>query len=273
MLKLIVFITSMSYAVSSMANCTDLFIKRSESRSATDKAIDCFSKLTNSNQSEDLKSDTLIKLSYLSMFKSEFYLKSDSEKILELEKAMAFAENGALVFGRLFDLSSYEKLSEIEKDSVARALYFYGTATARYVEYKGKLEAIRRLSLIKRTMNTVIRLGREKLEHYGAHRTLAILNAKVPVIAGGDKALARKYFEIAITKSQTGLGVSSYPLNNLMFAEFLFESSDKNMACTQLKKVTKLSITQIESLDNDYTFESINDLAKAKKRFSEYGCH
>lgn len=264
-MKIIILILSLSFSLSSMADCNDLFENRSESNSITEAAINCYSKLSAS-------SETLTKLSYLSIFKAEFYLKTEREKISELEKAMAYAEKAALVYGRLFDMRTYETLSEIEKDAVARALYFYGTATARYVEYKGKLEAIRKLSLIKRTMNTVLRLNRDSLEHFGAHRTLAILNAKVPVIAGGDKALAREYFEIATSKTETSLGVSSYPLNNLMFAEFLVENNDKELACVQLKKITKLTPAQIESLDNGYSFESVSDLAKAKAKLAEYGC-
>lgn len=262
----------MTMGSSAFANCDTKFNQRGKSAQALEDAMSCLRNQVSTDSNSEIKADSLIKVSYLHMFKSEFYTVGDSNKIIELEQAMKRSEQAILIYGRMFDLRAYEKLGETQKDTVAKALYFYGTATARYVEYKGKLEAIKKLSTIKRSMNTVIRLGREEIEHFGAHRTLAILNAKVPVIAGGNKGLAKKYFEIATSQTETTSGYSSYPLNNFMYAEYLAEENNKSEACAQLSKIVDITSEQIDILNNGYTFETSNDIKKAKRRFTELSC-
>lgn len=272
MLKILGLIVFSILSTTTYANCLDLYTERAESLAKTNDAIECFKQLETTASGNIAKSEALIKITYLHMFKSEFYTEDSGQKMLELKSAMIKSEAAALLFGRLFDIRGYETLGETEKDQVAKALYFYGTAMSRYVEIKGKIEAIKRLSRIKRTMNSVLRIGRDSLEHYGAHRTLAILNAKVPVIAGGDKELARKYFEIVIKNTQTILGASSYPLNNLMFAEFLFENATKAEACAQLEKIAALTTEEVESLNNGYTAETLSDVRKANEKLKSFSC-
>ena len=272
MKNLIIFGLASVFSFGAYADCANLFEQRNESATKLQSALNCYENIISTTGQDNAKADSLIRTSYLHMYNSEYYILGDSNKMAELNLAFDKAKDAAELFGRLFDLRSYEKLGESEKDNVARALYFYGTAISRYVEIKGKIEAIKRLSTIKRSMNTVIRMGRESIEHYGAHRTLAILNTKVPVIAGGNRELAQKYFEIATSRTETSKGYSSYPLNNLMYSEFLSENGTNEQACSQLSKIINITEDEILKLDNGYSFETLNDIKKARSKYSKLAC-
>lgn len=250
-------------------SCKESYRNRGISLQKTDEALNCYQ--------EDLKSLTNIldranayaNLSYLEFFKAEMFL---TEKLSALESSINYAQKGAELFGELFDVVSYRKLDDVSKIVLAKNLYNYGTSVARYVDIKGKWEAIKRMGDIKNSMNSILRIGQADIAYHGAHRTLAIFHMKVPAIAGGKKELSKKYFLIVMDKTSYRGDLSRYPVNNLMFAEYYYSEKMLPAACRQLALIKDLDESEVKQMANGLYYETLKDVEKAKKVFKDYQC-
>lgn len=250
------------------ANCENLFNNRHLGPSQTDQAINCFEKDVNSSELAT-KANAYGKLSYLYFFKAQFYLESKMPTLLE---GIALAEKGLLLFGKKYDVNAYNSLPATEKKIVGELLYNYGLCTSRYIDLAGKFEAIRRMDDIKKSMNTIMRIGEESVAHYGAHRTLGIFHMKVPAIAGGRIELSKNYLEKAVVETRVNGGVSSYPSNNVALSDLYYKLKLNEASCDHVKIVATLSKEDVKALNNGYYFESLEAVKDAGLKMRERGC-
>ncbi|MCT4641834.1 MAG: TRAP transporter TatT component family protein [Bacteriovoracaceae bacterium] len=247
-----------SYNLFAITNCDALYEKRGQSLEITEQAIECFSYASNLN-----------KVSYLLFFKATYF---EADVLRSLIDSYGFAKKQILKYGNMFDFSSYDNLSVEEKRELALAYYQYGTSVSKYVEYKGKFEAVKRMKEIKSSMKMILRLKEPQTFFYGAYRTLAILNYKVPKIAGGDLRLAKKYFEKLMNLTSID-GLSDYPVNHIFYAQFLYtKNANKQKACSELKKVMGITDREIESRFESIRYETLKDRKDAALKYKKYSC-
>lgn len=249
--------------------CKSLFVNRGENKEQVTKALNCYQTSLAAADSEVVQAQILSQISYLHFFNAEVFL---NEKLPALEESMNAAEKGAKLFGELYDIKAYRELGDAEKIVLAKNLYNYGTAVARYVDIKGKWEAIKRMGDIKNSMSSIIRIGQSDVAFYGAHRTLAIFHMKVPAIAGGDKEISKKYFKLLIEKTSFKEDLSRYPVNNLMYADYYFSEKMIPAGCRQLSLMKDLTDDEIKSMSNGLYFETVADVKKAKVEFEKFKC-
>lgn len=249
------------------SNCDELFEAREKGLQSARDAFACFEKQTSTQRIE--KAHALNRMSYLKFFMGEYFL---TEKLDPLYEALTLGEKSVLLFGEKYSLDQYAKLSDQELSVLAEGLYTYGLSVARYVDLKGKLEAIKRMEDIKKSMNTIIRIKREETAFYGAHRTLGIFHTKVPGIAGGQIQLAGPYLQKAIQGSLYKGTLSLYPSNNVSYADLLFKQGNNSQACVELKAVVALTASDVKAMDNHYYLESMDDVRKAKELFAAKRC-
>lgn len=253
-----------SYA---QTNCDDLYLAREQGLESARKAFTCYESQNPSQRLE--KAHAYNRMSYLKFFMAEYFL---DQKLDALSEAMTLGEKSILLFGDKYALDQYAKLSEAELDVLAEGLYNYGLSVARYVDLKGKLEAIKRMEDIKKSMNSIIRIKREEIAFYGAHRTLGIFHTKVPGIAGGQIQLAGPYLQKAIQGSLYKGSLSLFPSNNVSYGDYLFKQGKNSEACAELKAVANLTASDVRSMDNKFFVESMDDVRKAKELFAEKRC-
>jgi tetratricopeptide (TPR) repeat protein len=255
---------------SAMADsCESFFDQRGEGLEKTQKAQLCYQTSLNEATDELFKSQLLVKLSYLKFFQAENY---SIKKEALLFDAMEIAEKAVLIFGAKYSLGEYRSLPSASQVVLAEALYNYGLIVARYVDEKGVVEALKRMDDIKKSMTTIIRLKQEEVAHHGAHRVLGIFHTKVPAIAGGDLKLAKTYLEAAIQGSLYRGNLSRYPLNHIVYADYLFKIGNNTESCAELQKVIQLSPEDIRSLENGLNFETIKNVKEARNTFKERKC-
>lgn len=250
-------------------SCEETFSKRGEGASATASALRCYEALLRSASDVDAKSTALIRVSYLKFFEAENYTQKKEALLFE---AMEIAEKAVELFGTKYALGDYRKLPAHQQTLVAEALYNYGLIVARYVDEKGVVEALKRMDDIKKSMTTIIRLKQEAVAHHGAHRVLGIFHTKVPAIAGGDLKQAKTYLEAALQGTRYNGELSRYPLNHVVYSDYLYKVGETSRACDELRKVMNLTETDIRNLDNGLYHESLENVASAKASFKERKC-
>ena len=250
-------------------NCSSVFDRRGDSATVTAEAMSCYeSSLRNVSDAES-KSQYLVRISYLKFFQSENYTQRKEALLFE---AMEIAEKSVELFGPKYSLGDYRKLSSTSQVLVAEALYNYGLIVARYVDEKGVVEALKRMDDIKKSMTTIIRLKQEPVAHFGAHRVLGIFHTKVPAIAGGDLKLAKSYLEAAVQGTLYNGNISRYPLNHVVYSDYLYKVGEKERACAELRKIMDLTANDVKNLDNGLYYESLENITSAKASFQERKC-
>lgn len=266
MFKLIVFTSVLSAAL--FANdCTYLYGKRGDSLDSANKAIACYEAMT--TDSKLLESKKLNQISYLKFFVATYF---EDDSLQNLRDAYNTAKDSIEQYSRIFDSTAARNLEVIEKQEVALSYYLYGTAVSKYVDLKGKWEAIKRMSEIKNSMTTILKMKEAQTFHFGAYRTLAIFNLKVPSIAGGDLNKSKLFFERLMKESKNELGISSYPVGHYYYAEYLYRVSKKDEACSELFLLKNLSDKDIENFFPTLIFETKKDRADAAKKIEKYNC-
>lgn len=242
--------------------CDEKFAQRESGLTTAQDAFDCY-------DSQEQNAKNLIQKAYLKFFIAEYFLE---EKLPDLFLSMGLAEKAVLTFGEKYSLEAYGKLTPEDKALLSQGMYIYGLATARYVDIKGKLEAIRRMEDIKKSMNTIMRLKQETTAFYGAHRTLGIFHTKVPAIAGGQIQLAGQYLTLAVQKTLYKNELSLYPGNNFALAEYFFKINKDAEGCQALKSFPELSHEDIHLMKNGHYLESVADVEKGKELFIAKQC-
>lgn len=257
-------------SVSALADtCSPLFDRRGAGATQTIEAIGCYEDSLRNVTDAETRSQYLVSLSYLKFFQAENYSQRKESLLFE---AMEIAEKSLLIFGAKYSLGDYRKLSASAQTLVAESLYNYGLIVARYVDEKGVVEALKRMDDIKKSMTTIIRLKQENVAHAGAHRVLGIFHTKVPSIAGGDLKLAKTYLEAALEGSRYNGELSRYPLNHVVYSDYLYKVGEKDRACAELQKIMGLNESDIRNLDNGLFYESLQNVASAKASFNERKC-
>lgn len=250
-------------------SCAPIFDLRGENAEKTLAAQTCYEKALRDSTDSLTKSQQLIRLSYLKFFQAENF---SQKKEALLFDAMETAEKAVLIFGAKYALGEYRSLPASSQTVLAEALYNYGLIVARYVDEKGVVEALKRMDDIKKSMTTIIRLKQEAVAHHGAHRVLGIFHTKVPTIAGGDLKLAKTYLEAAIQGSLYNGNLSRYPLNHIVYADYLHKVGESALVCAELQKVVNLSSEDIRNLENDLYFETLTNVKEARQTFKERKC-
>lgn len=248
-------------------NCDALYDRRGESLDVTLSAYDCYEKI---NDTDKLKnSSNLNKMAYLKFFQAAFF---EDNRLNSLVKSFSLAKDAIKVYGPLFNKNDVKDLPAEQLEQITLGYYLYGTSVSKYVDLKGKWEAIKRMSEIKNTMKMILSLKKPETFHYGAYRTLAIFNLKVPKIAGGDIGRSRIFFEKLMKESKTDINVSSYPVSHIYYAEYLRIVGKGQEACAELNLVKSLTDQEIETYFKDLFYESIKDRALALETFEKYSC-
>ena len=266
MFKFIVLATAMCTTLLA-SECESYYKKRGESLSTTNKAITCYESLT--ADSKLVKSEKLNKISYLKFFKATYF---EDNSLENLKDAYNTAKDSIEQYSSMFDSTAARSLEEDQKEEVALSYYLYGTAVSKYVDLKGKWEAIKRMSEIKNSMTIILKMREAQTFHFGAYRTLAIFNLKVPSIAGGDLNKSKLFFERMMEESKNELGLSSYPVGHFYYAEYLFRVSKKAEACSELFLLKNLSDKDIENFFPTLIYETKKDRADAAKRIESSNC-
>ncbi len=248
-------------------NCDELYNSRGESLKVTQDAFNCLDILQ--EESKLFNSKRLNKMAHLKFFEATYF---ENDRLNSLVKSYSLAKKSINQYAVLFNSTELKKLPSDEIDEVALSYYFYGTSVSKYVDLKGKWEAIKRMSEIKNSMNMILRLKRSSTYHYGAYRNLAIFNLKVPKIAGGKITRSKLFFEKLIKESSSEIGVSTYPVGHIYYAEYLKRVGKKAEACKQLTLVKDLTDAQINSTFLDLIYETKKDRSDAEKVFEKYSC-
>ena len=244
--------------------CDDLYEVRHKDQASAEAAFECY-KSESEGSDRAIAAHALSRMGYLKFTIAEFFL---DYKLDALQEAFTLSEKALFLYGAKYDSDLYATLPKSEQDIVGFTYYAYGLSLSRYVDLKGKLEAIRRMEDIKKSMNTIMRMNQNSVAFGGALRTLAIFNMKVPSIAGGQIKLSLPYIEKAISTSLFRGSLSRYPGNNLARAEITFKVGKAEDACGELAALNALSAADIESMANGYVLETQSDLSKARDLFN-----
>lgn len=242
------------------ATCLDLYEARGTTNDSVTKAVECYRGELTKSASPLAKADTMNRLSYLFFFVAANGNQQATDA--NLEQSIKYAQESAMNFGTWLDEAQYKTLGDAEREQISLSLYYYGTSLARAAERKGTITVVTKWPEIQKVMKMVMRLGHPEVAGYGAHRTLAIANTRMPPIAGGDKKLAEQYFKLALQKTDRN-GVSSYPANNTMYADLLLRLSRKTEACAQLQKVASLTDEEV-ALSEPGNYEVTRDREKTR---------
>jgi hypothetical protein len=266
MFKLI-FIVILSSAFSFADECVELFDKRGEDLNTTLAAYDCFDQQNPENKLD--KAKKLNQMAYLKFFEATYF---KNNRLNTFVKSYSLAEKAAELYGILFEHKQLRDLPSEQVDQIALAYYLYGTSLSNYVDIKGKVAAILNMSKIKKASRTILALKKPGTFHYGAYRNTAMFYYKVPMLAGGSMKKAKVFFEKLIKVSKNSINVSSYPVNHILYAEYLKEVKQKTKACAQLTLVIKLTDDEIEAYFKDLSYETKKDRIEAQKAFERYSC-
>ena len=92
MTKLFTALVIFSVSLSSLADCKNMFDQRGSNQNQVDSAISCYENLLTTSNDSEKKANSLLKMSYLHIFKSEFYLSTQNivKKPLRYELAELF---------------------------------------------------------------------------------------------------------------------------------------------------------------------------------------
>lgn len=260
MFRLFTFFASIVFVAQAHATCLDLFNARGTTNSSVTEAIDCYKGEANKSTDPIAKADALNKIGYLYFFVGAFGREQAADA--NLQDSMAAAKQSATLFGTWMDEAHYKTLGDQERLAISNSLYVYGTSLARASERSGTITVITKWPEIQKVMKMVMSLGHPEVYGYGAHRTLAIANTRMPPIAGGNKKLAEQYLTLAISKTDRA-GVSTYPANNYFYADLLLRLSRKQEGCAQLQKVASLTDEQV-ALSEPGIFEASRDRSDAQ---------
>lgn len=261
------FIVSSTFATAS--DCTSLYNNRGLNLDTTIEAYECLDNLNADDLSKLDKSINLNKMAYLKFFEASYY---NNNSISSLVSSFNLAKDSIKLYAPLFNKEDVVKLPTEQVEQVALSYYLYGTSVSKYVDLRGKWEAIKRMSEIKNTMRMILSLKKPNTFHYGAYRTLAIFNLKVPKIAGGDIKRSGMFFKKLMQESKTSMGISSYPVGHIYYAEYLKRIGKKKEACDELELIKSLSDSEIESNFRDLIYETKSDRAIAESRSEQYSC-
>lgn len=235
--------------------CFDLYILKGLSPEATSKALECYYKTDSSSPIE--KAQILNQKAYLLFFQAEHEVDSEN-KALQLEKldvAMATAKEAAIIFGPFLDFDSYRNLANSESRLLSRSLYLYSTILARISSIQGPVSIISQWPEIQKILKMVLRLKNSDIEFYGAHRTLAIANSRLP--AGfGDKKTAEQFFQFAIQNTLKRDGLSAFIDNTIYYAELLWITDKDQESCQLLKLASEVTDAEIGEWAPLHIFES-----------------
>lgn len=251
--------------LSLLVSCLPLFEKHGLEPQASQLAIACYEKEYNAATSRDVKASALNYLSQL-----HFFMAVNEDRQNEssrLQNAVDLSEKSVLLFGPWLDDQAYLKLGTDDRRLLSIALYSYGTSLAKLSETQGSLVVVAKWPSIQKVMKLIMRLGHPDVAGFGAHRTLAIANTRMPA-PFGDKKLAEQYLKFAIQKSDRG-GFSSYLSNHTMLADLYFRQDRKNEACSQIQLLANLKNEQITSQTEAGVYEGLTERRNAQKLLKE----
>lgn len=262
MTKLILFamlIFNLSPAVADINVCEALYEKRHQQFS---ESFSCFEDILKGNSSLLEKATALNRQSYLNFYYGIHLV--PSEKLQAMEDSLVRAKSSAELLAPWLDEAKYQTLNPELKRQLSFSLYYYGTALAARAEIQGDLAVVLAWPEIQKVMRLILRLGNADVKGYGAYRTLAIANTRIPAIAGGDKKLAEQYFKL-ILKNTT-----SHPANTIGYADLLRRLDRTSEACSLIQSLLSLNQDQVLELQPGI-LEVSKDIKEAKS-FSNSFC-
>lgn len=248
--------------------CLESYLKKGLVSGAAEASVECYeNELKNKNLATDEKASIYNQLAYLNFFiAEETSEKAQRREIQDLAKK--YSESSVELYGEPLNFDNYKELSSESRLVLSRSLYLDGLLLARISEEKGNLTVISNWSKIQKIMKMVMRLGHPSVEFYGAHRTLAIAHTRMPAVFG-DRKMARQYFEMIITKTDSGNGLSKMIVNNLLYAELLFVLNEDEKACAQLQAVAAVTDQYINEFSPAHVHESTKNRKLAASEYQK----
>ncbi len=244
-------------------SCKAWDYERGLKKDASQQAISCYQSFLSPQNSKLDEAFLLNRISYLQFFRANHEDQGNAFSLLET--ANQNSEKAALFWGPWLDEEQYLKLASSERRTLSESLYFYGTGIARLSELQGTTQVVAKWPEIQKIMKMIFRLGHPDIFGFGAHRTLAIANARIPA-PFGDKKLSEQYFRHAIKNSDRG-GLSSYPANHNFFAELLFRVDRYEEACEQLNLVKSMTDQDISTKIDSGLFDGYKERKFAQEQF------
>jgi hypothetical protein len=151
-------------------------------------------------------------------------------------------------------------------------LYYYASALGFRSELIGVYEAFSNWSTIKKMLQKIISNGDATVNYYGAYRTLAIANTKIPA-PFGDLNTAKTYaLKIFNSTKAPILETSIFSMNTVIYATVLRRTDDDATSCAVLKTLTKLNAEELASLNKDLIIENSIQQKSASLLLAEWKC-
>jgi len=216
---------------------------------------------------------TKLYIGYMATEAEFFYITQTKESEIRMTLFKSLADKLEIVLNTYFP--TYKNgvaLSDTKLNLLmAEFIYFYAISLANYSELKHFTEALQNWPTVEKLMINLIKIKASTVQYYGAHRTLAIANMKMPA-PFGDLKLAESYMKKAYTETLLSKGTSVYMFNTVTYAEILIKRGQKNSACLILSQVKDFTPMQIADLNPSYIPENLINLEKAKTLYRESQC-
>lgn len=154
------------------------------------------------NQKLLLSTSTLYRAYAGLVDKDKFRLKALTDKAFDfgLRAACLQKNDFCHLDQRIF--ADFEAIIQQSTQDDLNVLYTLGTAWASWIQaHKSDMNAIAQLAQVKTIMNQLVQLD-ESYQQGAGYLYLAVLESLLPPALGGNSALAKQYFEQAITLSK-----------------------------------------------------------------------
>lgn len=244
-------------------SCMNSYLEKGLVQGSINSSIDCYKlQLENKSISRADQSHAMNQLAYLHFFVAERTADKATRSKLQTA-AKTYAEKSVALFGPSLNYDNYKDLDSDSRRVLTRALYLDGVLLARIAEEKGGFAVVSKWSEIQKIMNMCMRLGHPDVEYYGAHRTLAIANTRMPAMFG-DRQLARNYFELIQQNTKVGTGPSALIVNNILYSELLFKENQSSQACQLLEAAANVTDEWIQLNAPAHIAESLKERDEAK---------
>jgi hypothetical protein len=234
------------------------------------KAIDLYRSLFNSATTKVDKVKYAALLSKTVSFLGESQ-KVDAQAAQIHDEGIKAAAEGLKAYGldtkdSLTDanIDAIKALPKAEKDQVAAALFYKGLNLGQWGNANGITSSLTRWPELRKTLESVIRIGNKEIHHYGPYRILGRAYHKIPGFLGGDMAKAEKYLQTAFDgtlNKETGL--STYGHNTYFLIETLAANGKKDKSKELLKSFLE---TAAEKVTTDMVPEYKKAQAEAEKK-------
>lgn len=211
---------SLTSFAQTMEEAKDLYAQRGADVSFAQQAADMYLNLAAGTE------DKLSKATYLNEASNAlYYVASQSNSTEDKKRIHTEGFNKASVAISLLRGTTVET----EKEQLALGLYRYGANLGKWGEANGVASSLSKWPNLKNTMESIIEMGMQKTEWFGANRILGRAYYKLPFPLGSKKK-SYNYLKEAFDNTKNGNKVSVHGLNNLYLADLLVAIGKQDQA-------------------------------------------